>query len=107
MGQESDKSQTPVSHTEQLLKICTNLNQFRENSKLKTHSHKETKRPKIKKIKGKRHFAPMIYQRPGDIPPNIPKFRYDPPELAKCVAKNTICSFTRLFGWKVDHVYQK
>jgi len=31
---------------------------------------------------GKRHFAPLIYSRCGNILPNVPKFRYDPPELA-------------------------
>jgi hypothetical protein len=47
----------------------------------------------IKKIKnlqyilGKRHFAPLIYPRPGNIPPNVSKFRYDPPELANAWQK--------------------
>jgi hypothetical protein len=32
---------------------------------------------------GKIHFTPLIYQRCGNIAFNVPKFRYDPPELVK------------------------
>jgi hypothetical protein len=38
-------------------------------------------------LKGKRHFALMIYSRPGNIPSNVPKLRYDPPELANAWQK--------------------
>jgi hypothetical protein len=31
---------------------------------------------------GKRHFAPLIYPSCGNIPPNVQKFTYNPPELA-------------------------
>jgi hypothetical protein len=36
---------------------------------------------------GKRHFAPLICPRCGNIPPNVPKFRYDLPELANAWQK--------------------
>jgi hypothetical protein len=38
-------------------------------------------------FKEKIHFAPLIYLRYGNIPPNVLKFRYDPPELANAWQK--------------------
>jgi hypothetical protein len=34
-----------------------------------------------------RFTTPLIYPRPGNIPLNVPKFRYDPPELANAWQK--------------------
>jgi len=38
-------------------------------------------------FKGKKQFAPLIYPRSGNIPPNVPKFRHDPPEIANAWQK--------------------